>query len=483
MLNASYEGVQAADLILWDYTDDNNTNVPDASSFPAKTGTGSLTEVQALSIAADFTGTTVSDGSKSEAPSSSEWAAEVKQVYEESAEDQGETAADGDAEYASDSVTVIKAAEPWNQLSSLIGQLYPFGGSLYSLDNDVTISSAATVTAVNKPTVYSITGTTSGVAAGGYVLPAGFTMTFPSDFSVNTALAGAELPVADEASPPPASAIGTVTVKTPVASEFGGSNGTITGSVFVINANSSITQPDLELSFGSGIYLLGTFPTTLTFPLTLTFGEASVGGAPDPIPFSSITIAFPAKTSPIKALNCSSLGQVAGGGTDEVAALAAQFGDTTDGYAASGNSPVTFGSTRTVVTDLCAPTTSGVKIAGIKKDAPTVNMTLKGNGGSQFTNAVITLPSGITAKGLKAKDLKIKGAKLKSVSGKGAKVTVTFKSKTKSATVDFVKGLVASSKLEKSVTKKKTKSLAIKFTVKYATATSTAGSVTVKKLS
>jgi hypothetical protein len=65
----------------------------------------------------------------------------------------------------------------------------------------------------------------------------------------------------------------------------------------------------------------------------------------------------------------------------------------------------------------------------------------------------------------------------------GAKVTVTLKSATKSATVNFATGLSVTKKLETAVTKKKTKSLAIKFTVKYAIATSTAGSVTVKKLS
>jgi len=379
---------------------------------------------------------------------------------------------------------VATAAASWPQLADLVSELEPFGGTLYSLDNDVTLTSAATVTATGTATAYSITGAVSGAAAtGGYVLPAGFTMTFPNTFSVNTALAGAELPVADEASPPAASAIGTVTLATPVASEFGGTGGMITGSVFVINANNSITQPDLELSFGTGIYLLGTFPKTLAFPLTMTFGEASVAGAPDPIPFSNLTINFPAKTSPVKALSCSNLGEVTGTGTDEVAGLAAEFGDTTDGYTPTGTAPVNFATTNTVVTDVCAPTTGTTKITGIKNDAPVVDITLKGNGGSKFTNAVITLPSGLTANGLKAKDLKVSSAKLKNISAKGAKVTVNFKSATASATVDFIKGLKVTSKLETSVTKKKTKSLAIKFTVKYATATSTAGSVTVKKLS
>jgi hypothetical protein len=380
---------------------------------------------------------------------------------------------------------VASASASWGQLDDLITQLFPYGGSLYSIDSDVTVSSNAIVTAVNKPTAYNITVSTSGAAASGYVLPSGFTMSFPADFSVNTALAGAELPPTDEANPPASSAIGTVTVKTPVASEFGGSNGQLTGSVFVINANNSITQPDLELSFGGGVYLLGTFPTTLSFPLTLTFGEANVGTSTEPVPFSSVAINFPAATSPVKALNCSSLGQVNGTGTDEVAGLAAEFGDSSDGYAASGNSPVSFGSTATVVTDICAPTGS-VKFAVSKSGTPSASVTLKGNGGTPFTSATITLPSGVSAKGLKSKDLKVTGAKVKSVSG-GSKVTVNFKSKTKSATITFVKGLTISSKLIKSIAKHKTKSLTIKFTVKYAptgapAATSTAGSVTVKHL-
>jgi hypothetical protein len=93
----------------------------------------------------------------------------------------------------------------------------------------------------------------------------------------------------------------------------------------------------------------------------------------------------------------------------------------------------------------------------------------------------------VSAKGLKAKDLKVAGGKVKSVSG-GSKVTINFKSKTKSTTVKFLKGLSISAKLGKSIAKHKTKSLTLKYTVKYAqaghpAATSTAGSTTVKKLS
>jgi hypothetical protein len=250
----------------------------------------------------------------------------------------------------------------------------------------------------------------------------------------------------------------------------------------VINANGSITQPDLELSFGSGIYLLGTFPKTLAFPLTVTFGEASVGGSPDPIPFSGLTINFPAKTSPVKALSCSNLGQVTGDGTDEVASLAAEFGDTSD----SGTVPFT--ATDTVVTDVCAPKVGATKIAGIKKGAPTLKIAIKSDGSTKFNQATITLPKGLTAKGLKAKGLKVSGAKLKSVTGKGAKVTLNFKSATKSATVSVASGLVASAKLKTAIAKHKTKSLTMKFTVKYvptgmAATTSSATSITVKGLS
>ena len=80
------------------------------------------------------------------------------------------------------------------------------------------------------------------------------------------------------------------------------------------------------------------------------------------------------------------------------------------------------------------------------------------------------------------------GAKLKSVSGHGTKVTVNFKAKTKAATVDFVKGVFASSKLKKAVLRHKTKSLALKYTVRYvptgtAAVTSSVLSVTVKHIS
>ena len=153
-----------------------------------------------------------------------------------------------------------------------------------------------------------------------------------------------------------------------------------------------------------------------------------------------------------------------------------------------GNTPVSIASSNTVVTDLCPATVSKATITGIKKGTPKIDLGLKGNGGTPFTSESLTLPKGLSVKGLKSKDLKVSGAKLKSVSGRGTKVTVNFKSKTKAATVDFVKGVFATSKLKKSVTRHKTKSLMIKYTVKYAPATaaaanSTVFSVTVKHIS
>jgi hypothetical protein len=391
---------------------------------------------------------------------------------------------------------VASAAANWGELDSLVVQLYGesdaahFPGGLYSIDGDLSISSTGTVTSKGQPAAYSITAAVSGGATTGYVLPSAFTMTFPNAFTVNTALAGAELPASDESSPPAAQAIGTVTLKSPVADAFGGANDLLTGNVFAINANNNIAQPDLELSFGTGIYLLGTFPKTLSFPLTVTFGEASVLGSPDPIPVSSLSLAFPAKTAPVKATNCSNLGAVTGTATDEVAGLALEFGDTSDGLTSPTGTPapVSIASTNTVVTDLCPATVSKAKITGIKKGAPMVDLGLRGNGGTPFTSESITLPSGLSVKALKSKDLKVSGAKLKSVSGRGTKVTVNFKSKTKAATVDFLKGVVASSKLKKAVTRHKTKSLTIKYTTKYAPATAAAAnssvlSVTVKHLS
>jgi hypothetical protein len=480
LYNSAYGGLvgssQSADAALTGLGD---TAVPQYPNVPPESGTGALTSAQALQIGADFSGTTVTDGTTTKTPSSTTYAGEL---------------AVGDPTYSTDKPKIVAAAESWGELSSLITQLYNasdktnFPGGLYSIDGDVSISSKATVTNKGKATAYSITAAVSGAASTGYVLPSAFTMTFPNDFTVNTALAGAELPASDEANPPAAQSIGTVTLRSPVANEFGGSTDTLTGNVFAINANNNIVQPDLELSFGQGIYLLGTFPSSLSFPLTVTFGEASVFGSPDPIPFSSLAINFPATTTPVKATNCSSLGAVTGTATDEVAGLAAEFGDTTDGYSASGNTAVTIASSNTVVTDLCPPTVTKARITGIKRGKPTVTLGLKGNGGTPFTSESITLPKGLSFKGLKAKDVKVSGARLKSVSGHGTKVTVNFKAKTRAATVDFVKGVFASSTLKKAVQRHKTKSLVLKYSVRYvptgtAPVTSSVLSVTVKHIS
>ena len=95
---------------------------------------------------------------------------------------------------------VATAAGSWGELNSLVTQLYQasdaahFPGGLYSIDGDLSISSTGTVTSKGQPTAYSITAAVSGGATTGYVLPSAFTMTFPNAFTVNTALAGAELP-------------------------------------------------------------------------------------------------------------------------------------------------------------------------------------------------------------------------------------------------------------------------------------------------
>jgi hypothetical protein len=491
LFNNSYGGLDQADFALSGELSDPAvpTCTPSGpppsgtcTTFPAETGIHALTTAQALQLAADYSGTTVSDGTTTETPSSTAYAAILS--------------GGGDPNYSTDAPKIVAAAESWGELSSLLTQLYGesdtahFPGGLYSIDGDLSIKSAGTVTSKDQPTAYSITAAVSGGATTGYVLPSAFTMTFPNAFTVNTALAGAELPASDENSPPVAQSIGTVTLKSPVADDFGGANDLLTGNVFAINANGNIAQPDLELSFGTGIYLLGTFPKTLSFPLTVTFGEASVFGSPDPIPVSSLALAFPAKTSPVKATNCSNLGAVNGTATDEVAGLALEFGDTTDGLTSPTGTAtaVNIASSNTVVTDLCPATVSKAKITGIKKGKPAVDLGLRGNGGTPFTSESITLPKGLSFKGLKKKDLKVSGAKLKSVSGRGTKVTVNFKSKTKAATVDFIKGVFATSKLKKAVTRHKTKSLVLKYTTKYAPATaaaanSTVFSVTVKHIS
>jgi hypothetical protein len=447
LLNTSYAGLKSADETLYGLSSGTDTAIPPYPTFPSETTTGTtatttqLTSAQALQIAADFSDTTVTDGTTTKAPSFN-YSTDIKNgIYSGSA-----------SAYATAAAQVVAAAEGWSQLSQLVDNLYNDdvtdfpNNPLFSIDGDLTYSAAATVKSKGVPNAYTTRLTTSGGAASGYVLPSSFTLTLPGDFTLNDALVGRELPVGNEATPIAADAIGTFSLVSPASRGFGlSATDTITGSVYVVDYPKD-TDPSLELylsgSNANGVYMLGTFPTSLAFPLTLTFGgvnATALGLSNDEaIPLQSMSLTFPATTSPVEATSCSNLGSVTGTATDEVAALAASLsGDTTDGYAAAGNTAVTIPGTNTVVTDECAAAGSKGTLSVSKKTKKgTLSLKVIGNGGTKFKSVTIKLPSGVTDKGKKSvtarfgatanKTVKITGLKLTKKEAKAKSFKVSF---------------------------------------------------------
>ncbi len=281
-------------------------------------------------------------------------------------------------------------------LASLVSNLGSVTG-LNSVDT-ATISSSGTVTAANKPIAYNITET---AASGGYILPDAFTFTFPAGLSVNTALVGAEVNAAANGTTPAAIAaveanptgtpIGTVTLTSPIADSYGGSNNKLVGKIYVVQTGASsgqgsVTQPYLELWFGPYIYTLGAFPGSLSFPLTIQFGKASTPLGANPLPTTSLAMSFPAATSPVKSTSCTTLGTVTGTATDDVANLAYLFGDKSDGVSsASGTaSPVNLTASATAVTNHCVKPSATGSAGGLTSGHPT--LTLKAKTVTAFTS-------------------------------------------------------------------------------------------------
>lgn len=461
LLNDSYNGLKKGDQLLAGLGD---TAVPAPTAFPAEPA---LTATQAQQIAADFTDTTINGT----APSKTTYANELKL---------------SDPTYAGDSQSIDAAGVNWSTLTGLVAvdtvDPTDFPGGLFTVDGDVSMSSAATVTGVGKPTAYSTTFGVSGAAQEGFVVPSSFTVTFPDDFGVNLQLASDEIQQSQVANPPASSAIGTASVSSPAFTALvPGSKGVDSGAEVFVVATQNLTQPEFELYLGQGNYILGRL-NGMSIPLSIIFGEPVIGGITTALPVSSVSLNFPAATSPLEARSCTNLGELTGTMTDAVSPLASTyFGDSTDSGA------LAMAATPTKVADECSPK-AAASIGGIKQGKPAVRIHLTGNGGTRFTSETITLPSGLSAKGLKAKDLKVTGARLKSVSGKGRTLVVTFRSATRSATVSFNKGLAVTGKLKTAVIKRRTRSLALKYTVKYApagarAASSTVATVTVKKLS
>jgi hypothetical protein len=427
LLNTSYAGLQSADHTLNQLGD---AAVPAYATFPSE---ATLTSAQALQIAADFSGKTASDGTTTETTSNVAYS-EYLEV--------------NDPTYAADSSGTVAAAESWSQLSQIVGNLYNDdvtdfpNNPLFSIDGDLTYSATGTVKSTGIPNAYTTSLTTSGGAASGYVLPSSFTLTLPGDFTLNDSLVGRELTASQEASPVAADAIGTFSLVSPASKGFGlSSTDTVTGSVYVVDVPKD-TDPSLELYLKSGVFMLGTFPTSLAFPLTLTFDgiNASALGlsSTEAIPLQSVALTFPATTSPVEATSCSNLGTVTGTATDEVAALAASLSaDTTDGYAASGNAAVAIPGTPTVVTDECAAAGSKGTLSVSKKTKKgTLSLKVAGNGGTKFKSVTIKLPSGVTDKGKKSATVKFGATANKTVKITGLKLTKK-EAKAKSFKVSF----------------------------------------------
>jgi hypothetical protein len=359
---------------------------------------------------------------------------------------------------------VAKAATSWPSLASLVqlDTIDPtdFPGGLYTVDGDVSISSTATVTAIGKPVAYSETFGVSGAAAKGFVLPSGFTLTFPADFTINTALVGAEITAAQESNPPTANAIGTASVTSPeIAALVPGSKGVDSTATVYAVATSSLTQPDFEVYLGQSDYILGTL-TGVTFPLTVTFGEPVVDGQATPLPVSNVTLNFPAATSPLQAMSCTDAGTLTGTMTDSLTTLASTyFGDSTD----SGALNMT--ATPTVVTNDCAAAIKNAatgSMSGLTGAHPTLKV--KMTAATAFGTVKIGLPKGLKFVKATAKKLakEVSGSKIKSVKISRGSLVITLKSKVTSETITTKKSLISeTASLMKSIKKKKTKKLSV----------------------
>jgi hypothetical protein len=377
---------------------------------------------------------------------------------------------------------VASAAANWPQLSQLVGFLGSASGTLNSADA-ATVSSSGTVTSTTTPVAYDVK---LSAPSGGYIVPSAFSLTFPAGLSVNTGLVSDEVNAAANGTSasaiaaieanPSGTSIGTVTLTSPLADEFGGSNGQFVGKIYVVQTGASggqgsVTQPYLELWFTQGIYELGAFPGSLSFPLTLGFGEATVAGlGQEPLPISSLELNFPAATSPVKTTSCTTLGTAGGAATDEIAGLAYEFGDKSDGVSSATGTPssVTLGASVTAVTDNCVATkkvksTATGSASGLTTGHPTFTLRIKT--AKAFGTVTVGLPGGlkfVKSKRL-AKEVSTSGASIRSVRIAGGRLVITLKSKVKSITIKTKRGAVSeTAALIKSIKKHKTKKLTLR---------------------
>jgi hypothetical protein len=370
---------------------------------------------------------------------------------------------------------VASAATGWPDLSQLVSFLGVISGSTLNSADGATVASSATVTSTTTPFAYSVT---LNAPAGGYIVPSAFGLTFPAGLSVNAALVADEVNAASNTAAvelnPTGTSIGTVTLTSPLADEFGGSNNQLMGNVYVVTTGASsgqgsVTQPYLELWFpadGHPIYDLGAFPGQLSFPLTLSFGEAFVSllNQQEPLPFSSVEISFPAATSPVKSSSCTAVATASGTITDSIADLAYEFGDLKDGVtSASGTpGPVAISGSATAVTDRCVKNTVTGSMSGLKTTHPTLRLKIKT--GTAFGTVKVGLPKGLhfTKSKKLAKEVKAAGAKVKSVRIARGELVVALRKKVKSVTIRTTRPLISeTAALVKSIKRHKTKKLSV----------------------
>ena len=448
LLNQSYAGLESADTVLNGVGDHavpcTPTGAPPApcTGFPSES---TLTASQAQQIAADFTGSTINGTAPT--ASTPSWSTKAQAA---------------DTNYSTDAPKVGAAGTAWGSISGLVGvdtvDPTDFPGGLYTVDGDVSISSTATVTAIGQPMAYSTTFGVSGPAAHGFVLPSGFTLTFPANFTINTALVSAEIQQSQVSNPPTASAIGTASVTSPeIAALVPGSKGVDSTATVYAVATASLTQPEFEVYLGQGDYILGTL-SGVTFPLTVTFGEPVVGGQPTALPVSTVTLNFPATTSPLKATSCTTAGTLTGTMTDAASTLASTyFGDSTDSGA------IGMSATPTVVTNKCAPpNTATGSMGGLTTSSPTLTLRLKT--ANAFNSVTVGLPKGLSfVKSTKlAKEISASSGKVKSVKVASGKLVISLKSKVTSTVIKTRKGAIHESlALIKSIKKHKTKKLTV----------------------
>ncbi len=359
---------------------------------------------------------------------------------------------------------VAAATASWAGLNGLIAAATAdptdFPGGLFTVDGDVSVSSSAKVTGVGQPVAYTASFGVSGAAASGFVIPSGFTLTFPADFTIHAALIADEIQASQVANPPATDAIGTATVTSPaIAALLPGSRGVDTGGQVFVVQGASLIQPRFEVYLGHGDYVLGT-PTGASFPLTIAFGEPIVGGQPTPLPVARVTLNFPAATSPLQAKSCTNLGTLEGTMTDSVSTLAAtSFGDTTD----SGALPMA--ATPTRVTNACAAAvrnTATGSMGRLTTSSPT--LTLRVRTARAFSTVAVGLPRGlhfVTSKRV-AGEVRVAGARIRSVRIARGRLVLVFRRAVRTATIRTGRSLInESAALIRSIRRHRTRRLIV----------------------